>query len=80
MGLRLIKKNYLKGELMFNSFKSKMFAVFSAIGTAFASAAVVDVDLTDAETSITNAGTAMIALAVTILGIAIVWGFLKKRG
>ena len=65
---------------MFKSFKSKMVALSGAVGTAVASAAPVTVDLTDAETSITNAGTAMIGLAVTILGIAIVWSFLRKRG
>ena len=65
---------------MFKSFKSKLVAVSAAIGTAIASAAPVAVDLSDAQSSITNAGTAMIGLAVTILGIAVVWGFLRKRG
>ena len=65
---------------MFKSFKAKAVALFGAVGTAVASATPITVDLSDAETSITNAGTAMIALAVTILGIAVVWGFLRKRG
>ena len=65
---------------MFKTFKSKMVAVFSAIGTAVASAAPISVDLSDATSSITSAGSSMVALAVTILGIAIVWGFLRKRG
>jgi len=50
------------------------------LATSAAMADPVTVDLSDATTSITNAGTAMIGLAVTILGIAIVWGFLRKRG
>jgi cell division GTPase FtsZ len=76
------QKIYLKGDIMkmFKSFKTKLVALFGAIGTAAAVAAPVTVDLSDAETSITNAGTAMIGLAVTILGIAVVWGFLRKRG
>lgn len=65
---------------MFKTFKSKLVAVSTAIGTAVASAAPISVDLSDAESSVTNAGAAMIGLAVTILGIAVVWGFLRKRG
>jgi len=38
------------------------------------------VDLSGVTTSITSAGTAMIALAVVILGISIVYSFLRKRG
>lgn len=38
------------------------------------------VDLTSATTSVTAAGDAMIGLAVVILGIAVVYGFLRKRG
>jgi predicted RNA methylase len=38
------------------------------------------VDLSSAETAITGAGNGMIGLAVVILGIAIVYGFLRKRG
>ena len=64
---------------LFKSVKARVAGLFG-VASAAAMAAPVTVDLTDAETSITNAGTAMIALAVTILGIAIVWGFLHKRG
>lgn len=72
---------FKKGEVMklFKTFGAKALGL-ATLATAAVNAAPVTVDLSDAETSISNAGTAMIALAVTILGIAIVWGFLRKRG
>jgi len=65
---------------IFKTMKTKVAAVAAVTGTVAATAAPIDVDLSDATSSISNAGTAMIGLAVTILGIAIVWGFLRKRG
>lgn len=38
------------------------------------------IDLAQATTDVTTAGTAMIGLAVVILGISVVYGFLRKRG
>ena len=54
-----------------------------ALGMIFAStmsamAAPVTVDLSDAETSLTNAGTAMIGVAVVALGLILVIRFLRK--
>ena len=50
---------------------------------ALTSAAVfadpVTVDLADAEASVTNAGTAMIGVAVVMLGIGLVYSFIKRR-
>lgn len=65
---------------IFNSMKSKAVALFGAVGTVSATAADINVDLSPAETAVTTAGLAMIGLAVTILTLAIVYGFLKKRG
>ena len=42
-------------------------------------AAPVTIDLSDAETSVTNAGTAMIGIAVVMLGLGLVIGFLRRR-
>ncbi len=66
---------------MFKSIKSKLGLALGAV-TAFSASAMaaVSVDLTQATQDIETAGNAMIALAVTILGIAIVWSFLRKRG
>ena len=62
----------------FSSISTKVLGLF-AVGTASAMAAPVTVDLTDATTSITNAGNAMVLLAVAILGFAIVIGFISRR-
>jgi len=40
----------------------------------------MEIDLSSAEAAITNAGTSMIGLAVTMLGLALVYGFIRKRG
>jgi len=67
---------------MFSSAKAKLGLIGGAValGASSAMADTIDVDLTDATTSITNAGTAMVALAVTMLGIALVYGFIRRRG
>ena len=65
---------------MFGSMKSKLLAGFAFIAatTGSALAAPVSVDLSDAETSLTNAGTAMIGIAVLVLGLVLVIKFLRK--
>ena len=66
---------------MFKSIKTKLGLALGAV-TAFsasAMAAPVTVDLADAETSLTNVGTAMIAIAVAMLGFTIVYGYIKRR-
>jgi len=40
----------------------------------------MEIDLSAASNAITSAGTSMIGLAVTILGFAVVYGFIRKRG
>jgi len=50
--------------------------VLASVG---AFAAPIAVDLGDAETSVTNAGTAMIGVAVVMLGIGLVYRFLAKK-
>jgi len=66
----------------FGTFGSKVAVVASAVvvGASSAMADAVEVDLGDATESITNAGTAMIGLAVVILGMGVVYSFLRKRG
>jgi len=41
---------------------------------------MTEIDLSVAEQAIESAGTSMISLAVVILGFAIVYGFIRKRG
>jgi len=58
--------------------------ILLAIGFASAlvtssSAVPVAVDLADATTSIVNVGNAMVLLGVTILGFALVIGFISRR-
>ena len=57
---------------------TKISALF-AVATASVMAAPVTVDLADANTSLTNVGTAMITLAITVLGFALVLGFISRR-
>ena len=65
---------------MFKTIKSRLFAAIAltlaSAGTL--SAAPVTVDLSDASTSVTNAGSALVGIAVLILGIILVIRFLKK--
>ena len=65
---------------MFNSKKAKVLAVVgSAVAmTQGAFAVPLTVDLADAQGSLANAGTAMIAIAVSILGTILVIKFLKR--
>jgi len=51
-----------------------------ALASSSAMAAPITVDLADATTSVTNAGTAVIGVAVVILTFGIVYGFLRNRG
>lgn len=39
----------------------------------------VDVNLTDATASVTNAGTSMVGVVIVMLGLALVISFLRKR-
>jgi len=64
---------------MFKSFKSRVFGLFALVGSAALNAAPVTVDLSDAQTSIGTAGTALIALAVTMLSIVLVYRFIKNK-
>ena len=61
------------------SSKAKLTAFAVVASTTVINAAPVTVDLADAETSISNAGGAMIGIAVIMLGFALVIGFLKRR-
>ena len=50
----------------------------TSVFAASAFAAPVTVDLSDATSSLTNAGTAMIGLAVLVLGFILVLRFLRR--
>ncbi len=50
-----------------------------SVASASAMAAPVVVDLTDATTSVSNAGTALIGVAVVMLGIGLVYAFIKRK-
>ena len=60
-------------------FNKKLLALGAIVGSTVSAMAVpVTVDLTEAQTSLTNAGTAMIGIAVAILGTILVIKFLKR--
>ncbi len=74
--LKILKS--LKRFVMRNlSTKAKLASLF-ALATATASAAPIAIDLADASTSVTNAGTAMIGVAALIFGIGLVIYLLKR--
>jgi len=59
----------------------KVLALISSfvLTTNLAMAEAISVDLGDAQTSIADAGTAMIGIAVVMLGIGLVYSFLKSK-
>ena len=65
-----------KGILMFKKFLAPLFSFLALMTTS--NAAPVTVDLGDASTSLTNAGTAMVGLAVLVLAFILVLRFLRK--
>jgi hypothetical protein len=73
--LKILKSCY-KVFTMRNSFTKV--AGLLALASASAMAAPVAVDLGDATTSVTNAGTALIGIAVLTLGIMLVIKFIRR--
>ena len=63
---------------MFNRVKLMASSAFVALSTSVATASPIEVNLDDATASVTNAGTALIGIAVLILGIMLVIRFLRK--
>ena len=64
---------------MFKSIKHVVLTAFAlATSASIATAAPITVDLSDAQTSVSNAGSAMIGIAVLILGLILVIKFLRK--
>jgi len=60
-------------------FKKLLVGSASFLGlSSLAFCAPVAVDLTDATTSLTNAGTAMVGIGVLVLGFVLVLRFLRK--
>ena len=76
-----MKKTFSQLKHMAQNGKAKVLAVGSAVvvGTTNAMAAIPTVDLAEADTAITQAGGAMITLSITILGLALVIGFISRR-
>ena len=56
-----------------------MAMAFLGLGATQAMAVPVAVDLTEATTSVGNAGSALIGLAIVMLGLTVVYSFIKKR-
>ena len=60
--------------------KRNLLIASAFVGSTVASvAAPIAVDLGDATTSVTNAGTALIGIAVVMLAIGLVYGFLRRK-
>jgi hypothetical protein len=51
----------------------------AALATLGANAAIT-VDLSSAQSDIESAGQSLVGIAVVVLGIALVYGFIRKRG
>ena len=60
--------------------KKYLVAFFGFLGLVTQSQAVpVTVDLSEATISVGNAGTALIGLAIVMIGLTVVYSFLRKR-